>query len=107
MSRPRVDSDHLALASIEDIACMKFSAITSRSTMKDYVDLYFILHMFPLKDLLDLARNKLPTLDRNLILKSLVYFDDITDDPIRFVTGHEITLGQIKRYLQEEVQKNI
>ncbi len=103
--RPLIDSDHLALASIEDIACMKFSAITGRSTMKDYVDLYYILELYPLADLLMIAATKLPTLDRNLILKSLVYFDDISTEPIRFVPDKEVTLEQIKLFLQSEVKK--
>ncbi len=105
MVRPLVESGNLALASIEDIACMKFSAITSRSTMKDYVDLYFILNLFPLAELLDLAAQKMPTLDRNLILKSLVYFDDITTEPIRFMTGKEVSLDTIKLYMRQEVKK--
>ncbi|MBK6831506.1 MAG: nucleotidyl transferase AbiEii/AbiGii toxin family protein [Flavobacteriales bacterium] len=41
--RPVVTTEHLDLADIADIGCMKLAAITGRGTMKDYVDLYFIL----------------------------------------------------------------
>ena len=40
--RPLIRDEHLSLASLEDIACMKCSAITSRSTLKDYVDLHVL-----------------------------------------------------------------
>ncbi len=44
----------------------------------------------PLSDMLRFARAKFPEIDQNLILKSLVYFNDITSEPIRFTAGHVI-----------------
>lgn len=35
-----VDEENLKLASIEDIRCIKLSAITGRAVNKDYVDIY-------------------------------------------------------------------
>lgn len=97
----------ISLASIEDIACMKFSAITSRSTLKDYIDLYYILHQKKLSLLLELLPRKFPTLDINLILKSLVYFDDIIDEPILFKHEKDVTLEEIQHFLITEVKKVI
>ena len=94
---------YLDLASIEDIACMKLSAIVSRSTEKDYVDLYFILHKFSLVKLLDLAQKKFSELDVNLIIKSLIYFDDIVEESIKFKNDNQISLSEIKKYFQEVV----
>jgi hypothetical protein len=105
LARPLVESEHLNLASIEDIACMKFSATTGRSRMKDYVDLYSTLHLFSLASLLVLCAQKLPTLDRNLILKSLVYFGDVTPEPIRFMPGHEVDFKDLQDFLEGEVKK--
>lgn len=95
----------ISLASIVDIACMKFSAITSRSTLKDYIDLYYILHQKKLSLLLELLPRKFPTLDINLILKSLVYFDDIIDEPILFKHEKDVTLEEIQHFLIAEVKK--
>ncbi len=70
-----VEEPNLKLASVLDIGCMKLSAITSRGISKDYIDLYYILQDIDLSYLLDKSAEKFPDLDRNLILKSLVYFN--------------------------------
>ena len=72
-----INEPNLRIASILDIACMKLSAIVSRATNKDYIDLYFIIKKIPLKLILNKLNKKLPELDINLVLKSLVYFEDI------------------------------
>lgn len=93
------EEKYFKLASIEDIACMKLSAITSRSVLKDYVDLYFILQHFELKILLDFVKEKFPTIDTNLILKSLVYFEDIQEDPISYKHNNQVSIEIVKEYL--------
>ncbi len=75
---PSLEWADLDLADISDIGCMKLSAITGRGTMKDHVDLYFILQQIPLKELLALCAVKLPQLDRALILKALVFLTTLT-----------------------------
>ncbi|MFN3693261.1 MAG: nucleotidyl transferase AbiEii/AbiGii toxin family protein [Candidatus Paceibacteria bacterium] len=94
-----VDMDGICLASILDIGCMKLSAITGRSTLKDYVDLFIILKQLPLTELLASCSQKYPTLDHALILKSLVYFDDITPEPICFMPGFVVTSEEIESSL--------
>lgn len=97
--KPLLDEKYFKIASIPDIACMKFSAITSRSVLKDYVDIYCILHHFDLETLLNFCAQKFPTIDTNLILKSLVYFDDIQFEPINYKHLSEINFATIKKYL--------
>ncbi len=100
-----VEAEFLNLASIKDIACMKLSAITSRSTLKDYVDLCFILKKYTLEELLDSCKKKFPNLDIGLILKSLVYFEDISEEPINFKEGNHVSLEEIKQKLISEVSR--
>lgn len=100
---PLVEDDNLGIASIEDIGCMKFSAIVSRATMKDYIDLYFILQNIQLIELLKLSKKKHPDLDENLILKSLVYFEDIESEQINFCEGFTISFEKVKEYLKSIV----
>lgn len=102
---PLVEEEYIALASIEDIACMKLSAIVSRSVEKDYVDLYFILQQSNLSRLLELAKKKFPNLETNLILKSLVYFDDIKEEPILFKNDKDVSFGEVKTFLQNTVKE--
>jgi len=103
--RATVKSEFFDLASIEDIGAMKLSAITSRSLTKDYVDLYFILHQVELSALLDVARHKFPTLETNLLLKSLVYFDDIIEEPIIFKHNRQVDLSAVSNFLRDLMKK--
>jgi len=83
---------------------MKLSAITSRSVLKDYVDLYYILQRFELNTLLDYVKEKFPIIDTNLILKSLVYFEDIQEEPINYKHNNQVSFETIKKYLLIKVK---
>jgi predicted nucleotidyltransferase component of viral defense system len=100
-----IEEEYLRVASVEDIACMKLSAVTGRASNKDYIDLYYILQNTSLLHLLEIAEKKFSSLDANLILKSLVYFDDISHEPILFKEGKEIPFETVKTFLETEVKK--
>ena len=100
-----INDGNLSLASMEDIGCMKLSAITGRASNKDYIDLYFILKRLSLSDLLKKSHQKYPELERNLILKSIVYFDDITLEKILFKNNNNVTFDKVKDTLRSEVKK--
>ncbi len=78
-----LEFDGVRIASIFDIACMKLSAISSRGSKKDFVDLYFILKDKGFGRLLSLFQKKFKGVDYQMthILKSLVYFKDAEQDP--------------------------
>ena len=98
-----VEEPNLKLASVLDIGCMKLSAITSRGISKDYIDLYYILQDIDLSYLLDKSAEKFPDLDRNLILKSLVYFNDVEMEPIKFKHNKDIDFEKVKIFLRKKV----
>ncbi len=93
------------LANLLDIGAMKLSAITSRATIKDYVDLHYILQTISLSELLEACATKFPTLDQNLILKSLVYFEDIEEEPIMYMPTFELTQSQMESRLKHVVKE--
>lgn len=101
--KPAINEEYLKIASVEDIGCMKLSAITARSMEKDYIDLYFILKQISLRELLSQAHSKMPDLDQNLILKSLVYFDDVSPEEILFKNNSSIQFSDVKTFLKEQV----
>lgn len=101
--KPLIKTEYFDLASIEDIACMKLSAIVSRYLLKDYVDIYWILHQIKLSDLLILNQHKLQNLDINLVLKSLVYFDDVVPEKITFKNNKDVDFETVKEFLRKEV----
>jgi hypothetical protein len=100
-----INEPNLNIASITDIALMKFSAITSRATNKDYIDLYFIFHSIPFKKILSVLNKKLPDLDVNLVLKSLVYFKDIKKEPIKFKNNRNIDFKVVESFFEREISK--
>lgn len=102
---PFIKTEHFDIASIVDIGCMKLSAITSRCVEKDYIDLYFILQNVSLSDLLENFIKKYPNFDKTLILKSLVYFDDVLKEPILFKENHNVSFETIKVFLQKAVKE--
>jgi len=103
--QPLIKTEHFDIASIVDIGCMKLSAITSRYVEKDYIDLYFILQNVSLSDLLENFIKKYPNFDKTLILKSLVYFDDVLKEPILFKENHNVSFETIKVFLQKAVKE--
>ncbi|MBI2087080.1 MAG: nucleotidyl transferase AbiEii/AbiGii toxin family protein [Candidatus Zambryskibacteria bacterium] len=102
---PLIKEEFLNIAGIVDIGCMKLSAVVSRAVEKDYIDLYFILKQISLGTLLLKAKEKMPDLDYNLILKSLIYFSDVSTENIIFKHNHEVSFNKVKGFLEEEVKK--
>ena len=65
------------LASPEDLACMKLSAIAQRGARKDFCDLYALgKTSFSLQEMLDFYRKKFSIRDIGSVLYGLIYFDD-------------------------------
>ena len=80
--RPAVVSDGIRLADIPDIAAMKLAAATNRGTRKDFVEVYFLLRKYSLRQMLDWYAEKYPDGNDYLVLRSLVYFDDAELEPM-------------------------
>lgn len=72
------------IADEKDIACMKISAISSRGTKRDFIDLYMVAKQYSLLELFNLFKQKFSMTPYNNvhILKSLTYFADADIEPI-------------------------
>lgn len=72
------------VADPRDIACMKVSAIASRGTKRDFIDLYLCVQRYGLKEVLEMFDRKYAQTNYSKvhILKSLTYFDDADKDPL-------------------------
>lgn len=74
---------NVVVLSLDDIACMKLSAIAQRGARKDFVDLYALLRDHrPLAELLDLYREKFNVTEIGHLLYSLSYFEDAEKEPM-------------------------
>lgn len=70
-----------SLASLEDLACMKLSAIAQRGARKDFCDIYALgTKQFALKEMVDLYRKKFGVSDVSPVLYGLTYFDDAENE---------------------------
>ncbi|NWG02167.1 MAG: nucleotidyl transferase AbiEii/AbiGii toxin family protein [Syntrophaceae bacterium] len=65
------------LASLEDLACMKLSALSQRGSKKDFIDIYALgLKHFRLREMLRFYQQKYSVKDVGHVLYGLSYFDD-------------------------------
>jgi predicted nucleotidyltransferase component of viral defense system len=104
---PLKEFEGIKVADERDIGCMKISAISSRGTKKDFIDLYFLCQkIISLKELLKLFKKKHKSVDYNLmhILKSLVYFEDAEKDPMpKMILS--VSWEEVKKFFKAEIKK--
>lgn len=95
---PELKIDNIRIAGEKDIAAMKLAAVTGRGSRKDFVDIYFLLKHYTLKELLGFYKQKYFDGSEYMVLKSLTYFEDAENDP-------QITM--LKEIDWEDVKKEI
>jgi len=101
------DFQGIKVADSRDIGCMKISAIASRGSKKDFIDLFFICQkIISLEKLLKLFAKKYKSVNYNImhILKSLVYFEDAEKDPMPKMII-PISWKEIKEFFKKEVKE--
>jgi len=102
---PTVTLGSASAFSVREAAAMKAYTLGRRGTMKDYVDLYFILKSGDTLDsIADLARKKFGEgFDTRLFLEQLVYLDDVEEAPIRFLRD-TVTKKDLQTFFEEQVR---
>lgn len=96
----------VSVADPRDIACMKVTAIASRGTKRDFVDLYAACERFGLGELLTLFGRKYANTGYNRlhILKSLTYFADAEKDPMPHMLV-PLEWSAVKRFFIDETRR--
>lgn len=105
--RPIQKFSDVKIASIEDIACMKLDALSSRGTKRDFIDLYTICQRdYSLQDVFQLFHKKYQETDYSKlhILKSLVYFDDAEEQEMPQILD-KVEWDKVKKYFLNEAKK--
>lgn len=93
-----IETEYINISSFIDIWAMKLWAIQNRATNKDYVDIYYILHKINLNELIWIFNKKFwKVVSENILLKSLIYFDDIDHEEL--IINDKITFQEIQKYL--------
>ena len=98
--------DGVTFYSIEDIAAMKLNAITGNGTRsKDFIDIYFILKQYSIEDILSFYKTKYASRNQLQVLKSLIYFDDISiHDFPKMLIEKKLSLDKVKNVISSHIQ---
>ena len=75
-----IHENDVRLLNIKDIAAMKLNAICGRGKKRDFVDLYFLLKSFSLKEMIPFYNNKFTDGSEAMVLRSLTYFKDADEE---------------------------
>jgi hypothetical protein len=100
---PPIKTERLVLADVCDIAAMKLSAITGRGSRKDFIDIYFILKHYSLKEMLSFYAQKYNEESGFLVLKSLAWFADAENEPMPKMKK-EINWNDVKSVIRKELR---
>ncbi len=76
---PIIEIESVRMVVLADIASMKLAAITNRGRKRDFIDLFFLLEKFSLKQIIEWYQQKYDA-EIFMLLQSLVYFDDADGD---------------------------
>jgi len=94
------------LASKEDIAAMKIIAISDRGAKRDFIDIYFLLQEFSLKEIFTFVKKKYPYFNIYVALRGLTYFVDADKRQTRkLYLFSTVSWNKVKKFLINEVRK--
>ena len=93
------------MASLEDLVCMKLSALAQRGSKKDFVDIYALgLKSFSLSDMLRFYQRRYSVEDIAHVLYGLSYFDDADKERLPKMTW-DIDWRIVKKTIQGWVRE--
>ena len=102
-----IEYQKVKILPINEIAAMKAYTLGRRATLKDYVDLYFVLEekVVTLKGIINLCEQKYKEeFDPRLFLEQLIYSEDIEEIDIQFLK-RKVDKLQIEKFFEKEVKK--
>ena len=94
------------VAGVPDIVCMKLSAVASRGTKRDFIDLYTVAKQLGLDQQLQFFNRKYARAVYSMVhvLKCLTYFEDAEKDPMPDMLA-PISWDQVKRFFRSEAPR--
>ena len=100
---PPIETEGVRMASLQDIAAMKLHAITGRGKKKDFIDFYFLLQHFSLKQMIEFYQKKYPQNSLFMVIRSLSYFNDAEPDsmPTMFI---DVSWEDVKSKIRNEIE---
>jgi len=102
-----VNFEGVNLLSVREIGLTKAYTVGRRASLKDYVDLYFIIkeRYLTIEEIIRLSKKKYrEEFNARLFLEQLVYLEDVKNVHIEFLK-EKITKEKIQRFFEKEVRK--
>ncbi len=94
--------DEIRIAEVKDIAPLKMNAIFGRGSKKDFIDLYVLLNIFEIDELIELFKKKFPSVDIGQLLINMYYFGDAETDGMPKLYKNA-NWEQIKRSISQKI----
>lgn len=102
-----IDFEGIKMVPISEIAAMKAYALSFRGTLKDYVDMYFILKdgYANLQEIEKIADKKYGAeFNIKLFIQQLVWWEDLKRENIEFLK-EPVSEEQMKKFFEQEISK--
>jgi predicted nucleotidyltransferase component of viral defense system len=103
-----IDLDNIKVTSIPDVSAMKLIAVAMRGKRRDFIDVYYLLKKYSLKELLSFVKQKYPSFEELMILKGLIFFEDAENEDVARgikIFDNSFSWKEAKRFIEEEVKK--
>ena len=98
---PLIESEWFSICDELEIGAMKISALL-RAAYRDYVDIYFLLKKYKLKEIINLCERKYQSFEVSVYLKAIISYDDIEITPINFAAGYERKPKEIFTFIKNQ-----
>jgi Nucleotidyl transferase AbiEii toxin, Type IV TA system len=103
-AQPLLNIDGVRLADIRDVAPMKLDAVTKRGSKKGFFDMYYLIQMFGLPQILEWYCQMFKHSTSFHVIRSLTYFVDAEIDAMPIVFDESITWANVKSSIIQAVQ---
>jgi predicted nucleotidyltransferase component of viral defense system len=97
--------ENVRMLDIRDIAPMKLNAVAQRGNKKDFYDIYFLLKIMSLQDILSFYEQKFKNHTLFHVIKSLTYFEDAEKFPDPMVFDKKISWIKVKNEITKVVNQ--
>lgn len=97
--------DDVRMLDIRDIAPMKLNAVAQRGNKKDFYDIYFLLKIMSLQDILNFYEQKFKNHTMFHVIKSLTYFEDAEKFPDPMLFDKKVNWEKVKNEITKAVHK--
>jgi len=96
--------ENIRFASLSDIAAMKLNAIAGRGSVKDFIDIFALLNIFSLREMLNFYNEKYQDGSEFMVIKSLTFFDDADKEvlPYLFI---DTSWAEMKHQILAEIDR--